>query len=97
MAIYAIADVEVKDPARLALDRTAVADTVAKYGGHFIIRGGAGKLLDGGPAPKTIVVVEFPEATALDKWYNSPEYQRILPFRVESRTGRVFMVEGVSG
>ncbi len=97
MAVFAIADVEVKDPARLAPYRTAVADTVAKYGGRFIIRGGAAKLLDGGPAPKTIVVVEFPEATALDQWYNSPEYQRILPFRLESCTGRVFMVEGVSG
>ncbi len=97
MAVYAIADVEVKNPAGLAPYRAVVADTVAKYGGRFIIRGGATKLLDGGPEPKTIVVVEFPDAAALDKWYNSPEYQRILLFRLESCTGRVFMVEGVSG
>jgi uncharacterized protein (DUF1330 family) len=97
MAVYLIADVEANDFARLAPYRAVVADTVAKYGGRFIIRGGATKLLDGGPEPKTIAAVESPDAAALDSWHNSPEYQKIPPFRLESCTGRVFRVEGVSG
>jgi uncharacterized protein (DUF1330 family) len=32
----------------------------------------------------------------LKRWYNSPEYQKILPGRLDNSTGRAFIVEGVS-
>ena len=30
------------------------------------------------------------------RWYNSPEYKKILPGRLDSSTARGFIVEGVS-
>jgi len=30
------------------------------------------------------------------RWYESPEYQKILPLRLNNSTGRGFIVEGVS-
>jgi uncharacterized protein (DUF1330 family) len=30
------------------------------------------------------------------RWYNSPEYQKILPGRLDNSTGRAIIAEGVS-
>ena len=72
----------------------AVTDTIVKYGGRYLARGATTKLIEGGPAPKTIVLLEFPDSTAFDRWYNSAEYQKILPYRLQNSTGRLFTVEG---
>jgi uncharacterized protein (DUF1330 family) len=96
MAAYLFGEIEVQNPAGLEPYRAAVNDTITKYGGRFLVRGGTTKLKEGGPEPKYIVVVEFPDSAALDRWWNSSEYQQILPFRLENTTGRLFTVEGLS-
>ena len=68
----------------------------SKYGGRFLTRGGATELIEGGPEPKRIVILEFADTAAVKRWYNSPEYQKILPMRLDNSTGRAFVVEGVS-
>jgi Domain of unknown function (DUF1330) len=50
----------------------------------------------GGPEPKRIVILEFADTAAVKRWYNSPEYQKILPMRLDNSTGRAFIVEGAS-
>jgi uncharacterized protein (DUF1330 family) len=32
----------------------------------------------------------------LKRWFDSPEYQKILPIRLDNSTGRLFAVEGIS-
>ena len=59
------------------------------------MRVGATELIEGSPEPKRIVIVEFPDAAAFKGWYNSPEYQKILPNRFENSKARAFLVEGV--
>jgi hypothetical protein len=39
--------------------RVAVPATIAQYGGRFLSRGGATELIEGGPEPKRIVILEF--------------------------------------
>jgi len=73
----------------------AVKDTVEKHGGRYLVRGGKTKLIEGGPEPKVIVIAEFPDAASFDRFYNSPEYQEILPYRLQNTTGRFFTAEGV--
>jgi uncharacterized protein (DUF1330 family) len=51
--------------------------------------------LEGGPEPKIIVILEFPDPASFDRWSNSPEYQKILPYRLQNSKGRLFTVEGV--
>ena len=55
----------------------------------------ADQLVEGGPEPKRIVMLEFADKAAVKRWYNSPEYQKILPDRLANSTGRAFIVEGV--
>ena len=41
MTAYAIADVEVTDPAKFQEYRSQVSATIEKYGGKYMVRGGA--------------------------------------------------------
>jgi uncharacterized protein (DUF1330 family) len=74
----------------------AVNATITQYGGRFLTRGGATELIEGGPEPKRVIILEFADTAAVKRWYNSPEYQKILPTRLDNSTGRAFIVEGVS-
>ena len=75
----------------------AVGATLAQYGGRFLVRAGATELIEGGPDPKRIVILEFADAAAFKRWYNSPEYQKILPNRFENSTARASPGGGMGG
>jgi uncharacterized protein (DUF1330 family) len=94
MAAYLIVDIDVKNAAGYDEYRRQVPPTVAKYGGRFIVRGGASEVLEGNWAPKRVVVVEFPTMEALKRWYNSPEYMPLIALRQSHSSGDVIAVEG---
>lgn len=96
MPAYFIAEYEPTNAAAMEPYRAAVPATIAQYGGRYLTRGGATELIEGGPEPKRIVILEFADAAAAKRWYNSPEYQKILPMRLANSTGRVFIVESTS-
>jgi uncharacterized protein (DUF1330 family) len=62
--------------------RAAVTATIEQHGGRLLARAGKIELIEGGPEPKSIVIIEFPDAAAFKRWYASPEYQKILPGRL---------------
>ena len=96
MPAYFVAELEITNPTAMEPYRAAVPATIARYGGRFLTRGGATQLVEGGPEPKRVVILEFSDSAAVQRWYNSPEYQKILPIRLANSTGRVFIVEGLS-
>ena len=95
MPAYFVVELDVSNREAMAAEYgAAVPATIAQYGGRYLTRGGATELIEGGPEPKRIVLLEFPDAAAIKRWYNSPEYQKILPGRLQNATGRAFIVEG---
>ncbi|HEY3908401.1 MAG TPA: DUF1330 domain-containing protein [Stellaceae bacterium] len=94
MPAYVIADVQVTDPTAYEPYRPLAGASIARFGGRFIVRGGAADLLEGTPAPQRIVVIEFPDAETARRWYGSEEYQRALKIRQSASTGRLILVEG---
>ena len=94
MAAFIIADVTVKDPDTYAEYRKQVPATVAKYGGRFLVRGGACEPLEGEWRPGRFVVIEFPDTAAAKAWYNSQEYGPLVKLRQTASTGHVILVEG---
>jgi uncharacterized protein (DUF1330 family) len=61
MAAFVIADIQVTDPVKYEQYRPLAAASIARFGGRFIVRGGAVDLLEGEPRPERIVVIEFPD------------------------------------
>jgi uncharacterized protein (DUF1330 family) len=96
MPAYFVVELEITNMDAMAPYREAVPATLAQYGGRFLTRGGTTELIEGGPEPKRIVILEFADAAAVRRWYNSPEYQKILPNRLANSKARAFIVEGVS-
>ena len=95
MPAYVIADIDVHDTAAYDDYRKGVEATVAKFGGRFIVRGGAVKAVEGQWRPKRLVVIEFPDMAALDAWYASPDYKPLLDLRLAASSGRLIAAEGV--
>jgi uncharacterized protein (DUF1330 family) len=96
MSAYVISEVEMRDAAGFEAYRTIAAKTIAQYGGRYLVRGGAAKLIEGGPPQKTIIVVEFPTMERLREWYASPEYAEALKLRQTALDRRLIFVEGVA-
>ena len=74
--------------------REKVPATIAAYGGRYVVRAGEATLLEGTGGPGRMVVLEFDSPERALAWYNSPEYQAILPHRLNNSTGRAICVAG---
>jgi uncharacterized protein (DUF1330 family) len=96
MSAYFVIELDITNLAAMGPYRAAVGATIEQYGGRFLARAGATELIEGGPEPKRIVIIEFPDTAAFKRWYNSAEYKKILPGRLDNSTARGFIVEGVS-
>ena len=95
MAAYVISEVEVRDPAGWETYRSIAARAIAQYGGRYLVRGGVAELKEGGPHPKTLVIVEFPSMAQAHEWYASSEYGEAMKVRWSALERRLIFVEGV--
>ena len=96
MSAYVISEVDVRDATGFEAYRTIAAKTIAQYGGRYLVRGGTASAVEGGPPPKTIIIVEFPTMERLREWYASPEYAEALKLRQTALDRRLIFVEGVA-
>jgi len=94
MAAYVIGEIEVTDPATYGEYGRQVLATIEKHGGRFVVRGGKVEPLEGGWAPKRLVVLEFPSMQKLLGWYRSSEYAPLIKLRQAGSRGKLIAVEG---
>lgn len=97
MAAYVINEIDVTEPERFQTYAEQVPAILAKYGGAYLIRGGAPQQVDGPEPPHRLVVLRFETRAAAYAWRNSPEYLAILPIREATSTSRVYIVDGYEG
>ena len=95
MPAYVVAEVEVTDPAEFEAYRKGVPAAVAAYGGRYLARGGAVEPLEGGWAPKRMVILEFPSMVQAKAWYASAEYRDLKALRQRTATTRAVLLEGL--
>lgn len=95
MAGYIIADVEVTDQAVFEEYRKLVPDTIAKYGGEYVVRGGKSEVLEGEERVSRTVVIKFDSFEKAKAWHDSDEYEKPMAMRKASANSRVIVVEGV--
>ena len=91
---YILAEVDVTDPTAYEGYRSRVMPTVEAFGGVMLVRGGDPQPLEGSPAAKRVVILEFASPERAMEWYNSPAYQAILPIRLQNSVGRVHCLTG---
>lgn len=95
MAAYVIVDSNVTDPEGFKAYATKVRDTLGAHGGKPVINTDNITVLEGDWKPKRVVVLQFDSVEAIQAWYDSPEYQDILPHRLASAKDKLLIVEGL--
>jgi uncharacterized protein (DUF1330 family) len=95
MPAYVLADVTVTDLPAMEEYRKQVPATLAKYGGRFLVRGGAHQTVEGDWKPNRLVVLEFPSMEQAKRWYASEEYREPLAMRLRAGRTNLVMVDGV--
>src|SRR5262249_14932480 len=94
MAAYMLGALETHDTALAAEYRKRVPATIAKYGGKFLVRGGAFEQLEGSWQPTRLVLLEFPSLEQAKRWYDSEEYREPKAIRLKASKANLIMVEG---
>ena len=91
---YVVANVDVADFAAYERYGSRAAEVIAQYGGRFLVRGGDVEVIEGDPGVARLIILEFPSVADAHRFYDSPEYQAILPDRLNCATSTLFVVGG---
>lgn len=81
---FVISTLRVKDPEKLKQYAAATGPTIAAHGGELLLRGAFHKSLTGVGEPHMAGIIRFPDMAALEHWYDSKEYQALIPLRDEA-------------
>lgn len=95
MAAYLVVDIDVTNPAQFEEYKKLAPAAIAKYGGRYVIRGGAYEVLEGNWKPQRVTVVEFESMEKGKAFYNSPEYQAAIKARAGAAKMNMLLVQGV--
>jgi uncharacterized protein (DUF1330 family) len=71
-----------------------VEATVAPYGGKWLAIDAEVQVVEGA-WPGSVVLMEFPDMASAKEWYDSADYQKILPQRVDHSVSDLILVDGV--
>jgi uncharacterized protein (DUF1330 family) len=68
--------------------------TLEPFDGRFVVHGNGAEVVEGDPVMDAIVI-EFPSREQLRAWWDSPEYQEIMPLRTKHMDADIVFVDGV--
>lgn len=95
MAAYLVVDIDVTDPSQFEEYKKLAPAAIGKYGGRYLIRGGAYEVIEGDWKPQRLTVVEFDSMEKGKAFYNSPEYQTAVKARKGAATMKMLLVQGI--
>jgi uncharacterized protein (DUF1330 family) len=91
---YVVCDINVTDPEGYADYRALSSVAGDKYGATFLVRGGPTTVLEGDWDPSRLVILEFEDEAAAQRWWDSPEYEAAKVVRRANATSNFLMVQG---
>ena len=95
MSAYAIAHlthVELGPEIKAYLER--IDATLEPFGGRFVIHGGPVDVREG-EFRGDVIAIAFPDRERATAWYQSSEYQQLVPLRARNSQGWVIPLDGV--
>ena len=102
MAAYLIVGNDVTDPESMQQYIDGTGSTLEPYGAELLapmpedlVMGGKVVHREGDFKPSRVVIVKFPSIEKAQAWYDSPEYQAVVGFRLAGSEGSLFIAEGL--
>lgn len=96
MAAYLIVQISIRDEDAYERYKQLAPQSIAQYGGRYLVRGGATHILEGTWHPARLVVLEFPSVEQSRAWWESPEYAEAKALRHSCAATEMLVVEGLS-
>ncbi len=81
MTAYLVGHITVKDDELWQQYVSGVQESISPFNAKVIFRGQLVEVLAGQHEHDLVVVIEFPDQSALDHWFNSEKYQSLIPLR----------------
>jgi len=91
MTALIIVDLTPNNKDKLAAYSAEAAKTLITYGGEFLAKGPIVPL-HGESAFSTKVIIQFPSKEKAMNWYESKEYQAIIPLREEGMISQFHLI-----
>ena len=95
MPAYLFVNIRVTDPVRYADYIKAAPDSIAKYGGRYLARGGRTERLEGEQEAQRVVILEFDSFERARAWWASDEYATAKALRQSASVCSMILVDGV--
>lgn len=95
MPAYLIAEVDVTNPAAYEDYKKLAPAAIARYGGRYLVRGGACETLEGPAMTQRMIVLQFDSMDQARTFYNSSEYTAAKEKREGAATARFVIAEGL--
>jgi uncharacterized protein (DUF1330 family) len=95
MSAYVIVEFTVKDPEMYSEKYGPIAGQTAKEHGGQVIGNGNWEVLHGDGSLTSGALVRFTDRETAIRWYNSPEYQRLIDVRSVAMDARFSLLDGV--
>ncbi len=94
MSSYFIANISIHDNTIYNKYLENAGSIFKNYNGRYLAVNENPEVLEGDWNYTKVVLIEFPTNDELKAWYNSPEYQEILKYRLEAATCDTIAFEG---
>ena len=91
MTSLVVVDLTPTDKTQLSEYSALAAETIKSFGGRFIAKGEI-ETLCGEAKHLMKAVIEFPDKESALNWYNSDEYQAIIPLREKGMKSQFHLV-----
>jgi len=78
---YVIGNITILDNTKWLEYRSKVPKTLIPWGGELILRGKKLEVLGGEYQHTDNLVISFPNVVALNNWFSSDTYQKLIPLR----------------
>ncbi len=88
-------NVDITDLAKLETYKQGAVKTVTKYGGKYLVIGGAMRKIEGSQTPNYLVMIEFPSYENANAWYDSKDYEELKALRKSSGIFEGIIFEGL--
>ena len=96
MSVYVVAQGRVENREKLDEYVEQAIPTIASHRGRIVAFDEAPQVIEGTVDFPRTVILEFPTREAFRSWYESAEYQAILPIRLNAMPGTLIVAEGVA-
>ena len=94
MPAYVLVEIDVQDAAAFERYKALAPASIARYGGRYLVRGGAPTSLEGSWTGRRLAILEFANAGDAQAWWASPEYSEARALRQSCANTDMLLLEG---